>query len=463
MKAWHMPNHGRYRRILALLALLSLLWIASAFLLDTPEEIWSGLRTIWLSEDTLVTDYIATAGPGAAFVNAGLVCLVSLLLLFVSGDPTNGFTLVVMGLMAGFSLFGKNIVNIIPIILGTFLYSLATREHFSKYVSIALLATSLSPTVSYLAFARPEPWTLLLALLVGLLIGFCMPPLAAYTFRILNGMNLYNAGFACGIMGMVLIPVLTAVGLEPETSLYWSSGHNLEYGLLVAAVCFLLIAYGLSRGWAQSLLCYWQLLHTSGRAPSDYLRAFGSPAVCINMGVNGLLGMAYILAVGGDLNGPTLGGILTIMGFSAYGKHAFNIAPVILGVLAGNLVNHVPMNNPSMQLAGLFGTTLAPIAGVFGWPAGILAGLLHSSVVLRSGVAVLGMNLYNNGFAGGLVAIVLYPLLFALLRHRRPLLQDQDYFDLFEHDDPISPAKLDDGHDLPVSSDDADPPRPPEE
>lgn len=445
MKHGLIPDHSRYQKILPVLLAFCLGWVAAGFALDGPKEVMAGLRIICLSEDTLVTDYIQTAGVGAAFVNAGLVCLISLALLYFTGDPINGFTLVVMGLMAGFSLFGKNLVNILPILLGTYIYSAVKRESFAKYVSIALLATSLSPTVSYLAFARPEPWTPILAVLVGMLIGFCMPTLAAYTFRILNGMNLYNAGFACGIMGMVLVPVLTAIGLEPQTSMYWSTGHNLEFCLAVGAVCVLLIIYGFSRGWAQTMLCYWQMLHTSGRAPSDYLRAFGAPAVCVNMGVNGLLGMAYILVVGGDLNGPTLGGILTIMGFSAYGKHAFNIAPVILGVLIGNLVNRVPMNNPTMQMAGLFGTTLAPIAGVFGWPAGVLAGLLHSSVVLRSGVAAVGMNLYNNGFAGGLVAIVLYPLLSALIRHRRPHLRDEDYYDLFEHDEPISPALLDDG------------------
>lgn len=451
-------DNGRYQKLLALLLVLSLGWICAGFFLDPPGEIWGGLRTIWLSEDTLITDYIEIAGAGAAFVNAGLVCLISLALLYFSGDPANGFTLVVMGLMAGFSLFGKNVVNILPILLGTWLYARIMKEPFAKYVSVALLATSLAPTVSFLAFARPGVWNGLLAVAVGLVIGFCLPPLSAYTFRILNGMNLYNAGFACGIMGMVLIPVLTAVGLEPETCLYWARGHNLEYGLAVGGICLGLIVTGIVRGgWAQALLGYWQMLHTSGRAPSDYLRAFGAPAVCINMGVNGLLGMAYILIVGGDLNGPTLGGIVTIMGFSAYGKHAFNIVPVIFGVLVGNVVNHVPMDNPSMQLAGLFGTTLAPIAGVFGWPAGVLAGLLHSSVVLQSGSAAAGMNLYNNGFSGGLVAIVLYPLLTAIVRRRKPELQDEEYFELFEHDEPISPAKLDDGRD------DEPPPAPPPE
>ena len=54
---------------------------------------------------------------------------------------------------------------------------------------------------------------------------------------------------------------------------------------------------------------YRRLLSTTGRAPSDYLRMFGGGPVLVNMGVNGLIGMAYVFLVGGDLNGPTLGGI----------------------------------------------------------------------------------------------------------------------------------------------------------
>ena len=58
----------------------------------------------------------------------------------------------------------------------------------------------------------------------------------------------------------------------------------------------------------------------------------------------------------------------------------------------------------------LFSTTLAPIAGEFGVMAGLIAGFLHSSVALNVGIVYGGMNLYNNGFAGGLVAIFMVPV-----------------------------------------------------
>ena len=49
------------------------------------------------------------------------------------------------------------------------------------------------------------------------------------------------------------------------------------------------------------------------------------------------------------------------------------------------------------------------------------------------------MNLYNNGFSGGLVAIVLYPTIMAIAEHRKPVLQEVDYFDQLEGDMPVIP------------------------
>jgi hypothetical protein len=130
------------------------------------------------------------------------------------------------------------------------------------------------------------------------------------------------------------------------------------------------------------------------------------------------------------------------MGFSAYGKHARNIAPIMIGVYIGNLINSVPMDNASMQIAGLFGTTLAPIAGIFGWPFGILAGILHSCVVLYSGAAIGGVNLYNNGFSGGLIALVLYPVLTELIHPRWFAHHDEEFYEIFEEDSQLDEKTL---------------------
>ena len=439
----HHEHQARYDRMFPYLwAYAGLLALAGAlFAIDGREDVLRGLCTIITTEDALITDYVLVAGPGAALVNSAIVTAISICLLYAAGDTLNGMTLVEMGLMSGFSLFGKNFVNIWPILAGTWLYTKACRQRLAGNIGIGLMSTALAPIVSYIALDNGWGGPVQ-GVLVGVVIGFIMPPLATYTYRIQNGMNLYNVGFACGLAALICVPLMASLGADPTTHYRWAKGYDLPFGVMLGALCVLLILGGLffSRKpvWA-AWAGYRRLLLTSGRAPSDYLRMFGPAPVVINTGVNGLIGMAYILLTGGDLNGPTVGGIFTIMGFSAFGKHAFNILPVMGGVALGSLVMDWTLNDSAVQLACLFCTTLAPIAGYFGWPYGVLAGFLHSSVVLYTGSPVAGMNLYNNGFSGGLIAIVLYPTIMAIARHRKPALQDVDYFDQLEGDRPVIP------------------------
>ena len=435
-----MNTTGRYRSIFPATIAFSIALMLIGIGIGQPEEILPGLWKIVTMQDLLITDYIDIAGPAAAFINAGLVTIISVCILKLAKDPFNGFTIVEVGLMAGFSLFGKNMFNIWPIILGTWLYARYQREPFSKYASVALLSTSLAPLVSYMALGSVHA-SLPLGVLSGVIVGFLMPSLSAYTYKVQNGMNLYNMGFACGLFAMMVVPVLTAFGDKPDSAMYWSTGRNTELGFVCTVICAVLILMGLfssDKGVKDVLERYHLLLTTTGRAPNDYLRMFGAGPVLINIGLNGLIGMTYILLVNGDLNGPTLGGIFTIMGFSAFGKHPRNIIPVMLGVWLGAYGMHYEPNYPALQLAGLFGTTLAPVAGHFGAVFGILAGFIHSALVLQTGGPVAGLNLYNNGFSGGLIAIVLYPTLTAIVRHRRPKLRNADYYDLFEEDQPIN-------------------------
>lgn len=436
-----MPNRNRKIYLASLLFALSL--IVMALVLNHPSNILPGLWNIITSQDQLITDYFEIAGPGAALVNSALVTMISLAILTLCGEVSNGFTIVEVGLMSGFSLFGKNIANIWPFFLGTWLYAKYQKEPFSKHASVALLGTALGPLVSYMALGSSHA-SIPLAAATGVLIGFVLPPLSAYTYRIQNGMNLYNMGFACGLLALMIVPILTAFGDKPESVLFWSTQYTVPLAIALSIQCLLCIVLGLfsvkTPFWAV-WAGYRRLLSTTGRAPSDYYRMFGPGPVLVNIGVNGLICMAYVLLIGGDLNGPTLGGIYTVMGFSAFGKHAFNIIPIMAGICVGGTAMHNPVNLPALQIAALFGTTLAPIAGHFGWPAGILAGFIHACLVLQTGGPVAGVNLYNNGYSGGLVATVLYPVLTAVIRHRRPLLRDQSYFDLVEKDAPIDTSR----------------------
>ncbi len=436
-----MKTATRYQRMYSVLAVFVLAQGLIGLALCGPVEALEGLERIVLSEDALITDYVLVGGPGPALINSALVTLLSLFLLWANRVPCNGTTLVTTGLMMGFSLFGKNLINIWPILAGTWLYARWKREPLGLHISAGLMSTALAPIISYIfldnGWGHP-----LLAVLIGLGIGFVMPPLSAYTYKVQNGMNLYNMGFACGVTAMILVPLLSSLGAEPETRYHWAEDCTLLFAPGLAILCVGLIVWGIffaGKPWWASWAGYRVLLRTTGRAPSDYVRMFDLPPVLINMGVNGLIGMSFVLLGGGTLNGPTVGGVLTIMGFSAFGKHARNILPVMAGVFLGSLVMHWSLSDPAVQLACLFCTALAPVSGYFGWPFGVLAGFLHSSVVLYTGSPVAGMNLYNNGFSGGLVAMVLYPIIIAVVHDRKPELQNDDYLALTQEDTPTAP------------------------
>ena len=269
---------NRYDRIFPGTIAASILLMLLGVALDDPANILPGLYHIVTMQDLLITDYVHIAGVGATLINSGLVMILSILIIKLSGDPFNGFTLVEMGLMAGFSLFGKNILNIWPILLGTWLYAKYQKEPFAKYASVGLLATSLAPLVSYMALGSVHA-SLPLGILTGVVIGFILPSLSAYTYKIQNGMNLYNMGFACGLLAMMIVPVLTAFGDKPDSALYWAEGYNKTFSVILLVLCAVSILAGLfatgSPAWAV-WAGYRRLLSTTGRAPSDYLRMLGS-------------------------------------------------------------------------------------------------------------------------------------------------------------------------------------------
>jgi len=74
-----------------------------------------------------------------------------------------------------------------------------------------------------------------------------------------------------------------------------------------------------------------------------------------------------------------------------------------------------------LQLAELFGTTLAPFVEAFGWPFEVLAGLIHSSMVFQAGLPLKGIDLYRNSSSDGLIAIVLQPIFTFLEKNRLAL------------------------------------------
>lgn len=402
-----------------LYAFILIVLLGSLFI-DPFDVFMDGLKQIIVQSDVLVSDYFEIGGIGASLFNASLLAMGSVLLIRISKAPMNGYVLTSVMMMAGFGLFGKNIVNVIPIILGTYIYSYYSSETFGDVVHIGLLSTSFSPIVTEIMFVIDMDPTVrvILAVAVGMSVGFIITPISRHLFRVHKGFSLYNIGFSIGLLSTLYVSLMKSYGFITYQRLILSSGNNQTMSVFLVLLFFLTFAYGAyytDFKFARLRM----LFKESGYGNNDFIVKYGLGTSMMNMAINGLVAWAYVVFIAkGQLNGPSIGGILTVYGFGGLGKHARNILPIFVGVYLGGITQIWDIHETSGLFAALFGTALAPVAGRFGFIMGVIVSFVNSSVVLNSGILHGGMNLYNTGFSAGLVAAVLLPLMEMIQRKR---------------------------------------------
>lgn len=386
-----------------------------AFILDSPSNIFTGFIQIISSRSILITDYMFVGGPGAMLVNGALSGLFGLVLMMGLGVKPNGATLMSLWMTVGFGFFGKNILNMIPLTIGVWLFSRFQKERFINYSLAALLVATLSPVVSELAHnSIPGPGRWVVAILAGIVTGFFFPAVSSFTVRVHDGFNLYNMGFSGGLIATLLIALLKALGITIKTVELWGTGYKAEMSVLLYIISAGLIASGFILGRGRNhVKSMNKILRSSGRLVSDYYTLYGETTY-INMGCLGILATTIALLSGMEINGPTMGGILTIIAFGGFGKHPKNVSPIFIGAFISTYVNTLDPTAPMNSLAVLFSTGLAPIAGQYGTFWGIIAGFVHVSIVIHAGYISNGLNLYNNGFAAGFVAMIFVPIIITI-------------------------------------------------
>jgi hypothetical protein len=394
------------RLLYGLLVLVLVGCIAAGFAMQGFAGTLRGLWELQVRPGRLLVDFTAAAGEGAALVNAALAAAIGLVLVPLSRVRLSGPTVAGVLTILGFGLFGKTPLNILPIIFGVYISARIARHRFNEYLLIAMFGTALGPLVTMLAVetvASPA-LGLLVGAAGGVAAGILLPPLALVMLRLHQGFSLYNIGLTAGFLGLLVAAIVSGAKGALEMQELWNMNPSPVLRMVVPVLCALLAACGTAIGpraaWAGQL----KILKLSGRLPTDFMSMVGVPAALVNMGLLGMAAWLYVRVVGGPFNGPVLGGILTVMGFAAFGKHLRNTLPVLGGVVGATLLFGKGLAAPGPLLAALFGTTLAPIAGEFGPVVGLAAGFLHLAVVERTSAWHLGMNLYNNGFAGGLTA-----------------------------------------------------------
>ena len=187
-----------------LLSLIPAYFIVIGLVVQPLQEIVPGIVNIIREPDFLITDYFVVGGVGAALINAGMLTLMSIGIIYFMGMDMDGHTITSSCLMFGFSLFGKNLLNIWAILAGVYLYAKYHKTSMKRYIYIGLYGTSLSPIITQMMQVGSQPLVirLFIAVSVGIVIGFVLPPLSTHVHYAHKGYSLYNVGFAAASCGM---------------------------------------------------------------------------------------------------------------------------------------------------------------------------------------------------------------------------------------------------------------------
>ncbi len=404
-----------YIRKTMYLPVFMLVLLVVAFIVDTPKDIVTGYGKILTSNSILVTDYIAIGGLGATIVNLIILVVAHLVLLKVLKLRMSGIIYAGMMMLFGFSFYGKNIFNTLPIFFGIYLYSRVNKIYFKNLIVALLFSSGISPLVSYTMFGFEMSLALSipLGIAAGIASGFILPPLASHTMKFHQGYSVFNSGFALGLISIFFNAIYRAFGMEVVTvDILEEKYHWLLTGILFGfALFYIIIAVIMDKKLIYKIK---PLFKRSGRLISDFERDYGIELVIFNAATLIILQVCVVLLFKIRMDGVIFGSILAVAGFAGAGLHLKNSSIVLIGAVLMVSITGYDITSTSIIISVLFSLGLAPIAGRYGILAGIAAGALH---ILLARITVPfqgGFVLYNNGFASCFVACVMIAVIEAL-------------------------------------------------
>lgn len=410
-------------------AFVSVCFLVAAVILPDRSTMFTGLWQIWTQTCKISTNYFALGGYSATFLNMGLVGLFCTALCCLPGAKPNNVTTLGVLLTIGFGSWGINPVNMIPTILGVCLYALVKKEKLGSVSNAMLYSTGIAPLISDLLFRYPgleyvgfNWFGLGMALFIGLVIGFFLPAGLAHAPNIHKGYDHYSAAVPIGMTAFFLRSALYTVALNQNTGdlstlaaldVTFQLGSNI-FGMVVFALC---IVAALLMGCKPA--DYWKLLKDSGHSVS-FTTKYGFAPFLMNVGVFGLMILAYFNLTGGPWTGMTFGIVFCMLATCNSGSHPGNVWPIMVGyALTSWLFGWIfpgdnfalTLGNQSIMIGLCYANGLSPISGKYGIGYGILAGGLHYLLVTAVPSMHGGFCLYNGGFTAALICLMFVPQL----------------------------------------------------
>jgi hypothetical protein len=383
------------------------------------QETLTGLGYIWTHPSILISDYLLIGGLFASLLNMWILVFASIALLGLSKSKVNGLHVAGLFTIAGFAFFGKTLLNALPIWLGILIYAKIKKKSQAEMLGAYFFGTAIGPVVSFVWFSSPVsfPLQMVYGTAIGILTGILIPLLSSVALKFHQGYNLYNIGFTIGLIATMYRFFFQLINWEitlgTEVSIEYSSLFYILFLILFSSM--IIIGFMTKASWDET-----KSLHKNNGRKADFIELFGLPAALVNMGILGVFSLGLLLLLDLPIHGPMIAGILTLVGFGAYGKHLVNSIPVMLGAYLYTLLPHIDIQAVGPSIAILFVTALAPITLKFGLVSALAAGFIHVylgpiGLNLQGGFA-----LYNNGFVAGFVAalIVGIDLLYQYIKKR---------------------------------------------
>ena len=424
-------------------AVISLCFVLAACFMPHRDIAFRGLWNIMVSTCKISTNYFGLGGISATFLNMGLVGLICTALFCLPGAKANNVSTLGVILTIGFGSWGINPLNILPTILGVFLYALVKKEKPGAMANAMLYSTGIAPLISELLFRYPgteylgfNGLGLVLALFVGIIIGFFLPAGLAHAPNIHKGYDHYSAAVPIGMTAFFLRAVLYNVMLgTTPAALKLSNLLATDYNYFYACNIFACTLFVLCNVFALVMGCkvkdYWNLMKDSGHGVS-FTSKYGNAAFLMNVGVFGLMIVTYYnfaalidttQAIGDIWTGMTFGIVFCMLATCNSGSHPRNVWPIMAGyILTSYLFGWISgmlgvenygltIANQSILIGLCYANGMSPIVGKYGVGHGMLAAGLHYLLVTAVPDMHGGFCLYNGGFTAALICLLFVPQL----------------------------------------------------
>ena len=417
--------------LLLLFGFFSFAFLAAAPLMPDRAEIFSGLIRIVSQSSKISTNYFAVGGYAATFLNMGLVGVLMVAMFAIFGAKPNNASTLAFILTLGFCSWGINILNMWPSIFGVMVYCLVKKEKFGANVNAMLFSTGIAPLITDLMIRYPHaevigfnPPGVVLALAVGLIIGFFLPAGLAHSPKVHKGFDLYSAALPIGMTAFFLNATLfKTLGVALPKALSDIAPESMQVAPQATVNIFCGVLFGTCVVLALLLGCrpkdYWKLL-TDPALVTNFSSTYGNATFLMNVGVFGLFILGYYNLIGATFNGITFGIIFCMLATCNSGSHPGNVWPIMLGYFVASTVAGwiAPLVGGTFTLAinaqaivvGLcYANGLSPIADKYGWHCGFIAAIMHYLLVTSVPALHGGYCLYNGGFTAALICLILVP------------------------------------------------------